>query len=130
MKKNLHILIVATVLLPVFYVAYSILSFNSMEIDEEEIDVNGVFGYEIPIAEIDTIILIDALPTLYPAGGFEVNKQLKGQFVRTSDHKMVQIISHHSDLYIKIITKDLDIFFYNAEGITETKMLFNQLSKL
>jgi hypothetical protein len=130
MSKNLHVLIVITILIPVAFVFYSIFTFQELKIEEDKFEVGGFFGYEIPIEQIDTIMLLDVMPNLWASGGLEYGEVKKGNFVRGSDQKRVQVAVHHEDLYIKMVTKDFQIYFYNAERIRDTKMLYDKLQKI
>lgn len=131
MKKNLHVLALLILILPISYVLLWTTAYQEMDIDmdDQEISIEGFMGETIPIANIDTIIAEYELPKIYSSAGISLKGYEKGFFTRFSDQKQVKIIAHHKKMYIKIVQKNGEIVYYNTDSMAHTKALYNTLEQ-
>ncbi len=129
MTKHLHLFALLILILPVSYVLFWTTSYQELEIDNNEISIEGFMGESIPISEIDTIIAEYELPKIYSSAGISLKGYEKGYFTRFSDQRQVKIIAHHKKLYIKIVRKNGEIVYYNADSVDNTKALYTSLEQ-
>jgi len=129
MTKHLHLFALLILILPVSYVLFWTTSYQELEIDNNEISIEGFMGESIPISEIDTIIAEYELPKIYSSAGISLKGYEKGYFTRFSDQRQVKIIAHHKKLYIKIVRKNGEIVYYNSDSVDNTKALFTSLEQ-
>lgn len=127
MTKHLHVFALLILIIPVSYVLLWTMAYQELEIDDQEISIEGFMGETFLIADIDTIILEPELPKIYSSAGISLKGFEKGFFTRFSDQKQVKIIAHHQKMYIKIVFKDGEIVYYNTDSKAHTQALFTQL---
>lgn len=127
MKKNLHVFALLILIIPVSYVVLWTTAYQELEVEDQEISIEGFMGEQFPISEVDTIIAEYELPKMYSSAGISLKGYEKGFFTRFSDQKQIKIIAHHKKMYIKIVQKNGDIIYYNTDSIAHTKALFEKL---
>jgi len=127
MKKNLHVFALLIFIIPVSYVVLWTTAYQELEVEDQEISIEGFMGEQFLISEVDTIITEYELPKMYSSAGISLKGYEKGFFTRFSDQKQIKIIAHHKKMYIKIVQKNGDIIYYNTDSIAHTKALFEKL---
>lgn len=127
MKKNLHVFALLIFIIPVSYVVLWTTAYQELEVEDQEISIEGFMGEQFLISEVDTIIAEYELPKMYSSAGISLKGYEKGFFTRFSDQKQIKIIAHHKKMYIKIVQKNGDIIYYNTDSIAHTKALFEKL---
>ncbi|MGB0869145.1 MAG: hypothetical protein ACPGSD_06085 [Flavobacteriales bacterium] len=130
MSKHLHLLALLILILPVSYVVLWTTAYQELDIDDHEFAIEGFMGEEFEFSEIDTILLVNELPKIYSSAGISLKGYEKGFFTRFSDQRKVKIIAHHKELYLKIVCKNGEVVYYNADTKQHTKETFQKLTQL
>ena len=121
-STGVSILIVAVVL---------ILSFRPTKItvEEEHIKISGMYGREIPIADIVSVELLDEMPPIaMRTNGSDTGNQAKGHF-RFSNGDKCMLFIHKKAPYIQLRTTE-DLYYLNYSDKEKTVELFETLKEL
>lgn len=114
------------------FVAISLaLSFRPTRIavGEEAIKISGMYGREIPVSDIVSVDLLDALPPIaMRTNGSDTGNRLKGHFKLKNGEKCLLFVKKQAP-YIELHTAD-QLYYLNADGKEETEQLFQQLKQL
>ncbi len=129
MTKNLHVFALLILIAPVSYVLLWTMAYQELEVDDQEISIEGFMGETFLISDIDTIIAEYELPKIYSSAGISLKGFEKGFFTRFSDQKQVKIIAHHKKMYIKFVFSNGEIVYYNTDSIAHTKALLKELNQ-
>ncbi|MGB0884275.1 MAG: hypothetical protein ACPG4W_00975 [Flavobacteriales bacterium] len=127
MKKNLHVLALLILIVPVSYVAYWIQAYQELSIEKDSLTIEGFIGETVSFSDIDTILSLTTLPRISESAGLTWEKNQKGYFTRFSDSKRVKLFAHHTDLYIKIVKHNGEIIYYNSDKFYKTEALIIKL---
>lgn len=102
---------------------------TNITVGEENIKISGLYGREIPVAEIVSVELLDEMPPIaMRTNGSDTGKQAKGHFrFSNGDHCMLFI--HKQAPYIQLRTKD-DLYYLNLSDKEKTVELFETLKNL
>lgn len=117
-------LFVVLILLPVFFISGS----NEFVVNEDSIEIKGDYSMEIPLSDIDTICLVEQLPSIkLRTNGISTKKVNIGNFRMSDGEKCHLYINNvNKDLFIKVKTSN-DLIFINRETAEETKSLFEEM---
>ena len=121
-STGISILIVAVVL---------ILSFRptKISVEEEHIKISGMYGREIPIADIVSVELLDEMPPIaMRTNGSDTGNQAKGHF-RFSNGDKCMLFIHKKAPYIQLRTTE-DLYYLNYSDKEKTVELFETLKEL
>lgn len=115
----------------VFVVLVLALSFRPTKITvgEENVKISGLYGREIPIADIVSVELLDEMPPIaMRTNGSDTGRQAKGHFrFSNGDHCMLFI--HKQAPYIQMRTTN-DLYYLNLSDKEKTVELFETLKNL
>jgi len=102
---------------------------NEFVVANDHVEIEGMYGEEIPFQEINSANLVDALPVLVTrTNGFALAKHLKGYF-RAENGKTVKLFVN-GDLPPFLELKTLNMTYYwNASG-NKTVETFRQVQPL
>ena len=121
-STGISILIVAVVL---------ILSFRptKISVEEEHIKISGMYGREIPIADIVSVELLDEMPPIaMRTNGSDTGNQAKGHF-RFSNGESCMLFIHKKAPYIQLRTTN-DLYYLNLSDKEQTVELFETIKSV
>ena len=121
-STGISILIVAVVL---------ILSFRptKISVEEEHIKISGMYGREIPIADIVSVELLDEMPPIaMRTNGSDTGKQAKGHF-RFRNGESCMLFIHKQAPYIQLRTTN-DLYYLNLSDKEQTVELFETIKSV
>ena len=107
------------------------LSFRAprITVGEETVKISGSYGREIPVSDIVSVDLLDALPPIaMRTNGSDTGNRLKGHFKLKNGEKCLLFVKKQAP-YIELHTAD-QLYYLNADGKEETEQLFQQLKQL
>ena len=100
-----------------------------IEVSEDTINISGMYGRDIPIAEIVSVELLEKLPPIRQrTNGSSTHKYNKGHFLLKSGEKCIMIVRLNAP-YIEIRTTD-NLFYLNSATKEETMGLYEQIKAL
>ena len=100
-----------------------------IEVSEDVISISGMYGRDIPTAEIATVELLDELPPIRQrTNGSSTYKYNKGHFLLKNGEKCIMIVRLNAP-YIEIRTTD-NLFYLNGATKEETVELYGQIKAL
>ena len=118
--------------LPMVFVAIIlVLSFRSPQItvEEETVKISGMYGREIPIADIISVDLLDEMPPIAQrTNGSDTGTQAKGHFKFKNGEKCMLFI-HKKAPYIQLRTTS-NLYYMNFSDREKTVELFETLKNL
>ena len=98
-------------------------------VGEETIKISGMYGREIPVADIVSVDLLDEMPPIaMRTNGSDTGNQAKGHFMFKNGEKGMLFI-HKQAPYIQLRTKD-NLYYLNLSDKEKTVELFNTMKKL
>ena len=98
-------------------------------VGEENIKITGLYGREIPIADIVSVELLDEMPPIaMRTNGSDTGNQAKGHF-RFSNGESCMLFIHKQAPYIQLRTTD-ELYYLNLSDKEKTVELFETLKKL
>ncbi|MBR4390853.1 MAG: DUF3784 domain-containing protein [Bacteroidales bacterium] len=111
----------------VFVVTLLVLSSRPQKImvGEEAVKISGMYGSEIPIADIVSVELLDEMPASRRINGSELGDRYKGHFQLKSGEKCMVFIRKQAP-YIEMRTND-NLYYINADSGEETKQLYQEI---
>ena len=102
---------------------------TKITVGEENIKISGLYGREIPLAEIVSVELIDELPPIaMRTNGSDTGRQAKGHF-RFSNGESCMLFIHKQAPYIQMRTTN-DLYYLNLSDEEKTVELFETLKNL
>lgn len=118
-----------TWIIMVFVAVIMVLSLRSPQITvgEGTVKISGLYGREIPIAEVVSVELLDELPSVYRVNGSETGRRLKGHF-RLKNGKKCLVFVRKQAPYIEIRTTD-QLFYLNGETKEETMEILSKVTE-
>lgn len=110
----------------VVFVIYGALE-PTAQINENELQITGIYGVNIPVRKIQEICLIEALPEIERKNnGFDLGPILKGYF-RVKGHGVAKLILRlDSPPFIQLMHNKKWIFF-NVKYPEQTRRLYQQI---
>lgn len=102
----------------------------SLSINGDEVHANHLtLEYELPVAEIEGVELVEELPALSKSVGSSMETLAKGTFiVRGTGEKCELFLNPQNDIYMKIETAD-KIYYLSGRTDEETMEVFEALQK-
>ena len=98
-------------------------------VGEETIKISGLYGREIPVADIVSVDLLDEMPPIaMRTNGSDTGKQAKGHFKFKNGEKCMLFI-HKQAPYIQLRTTT-DLYYLNLSDKEKTVELFETLKNL
>ena len=130
-SRNSKIALISTGVSMLIVAIVLILSFRPTRITvgEETVKISGMYGREIPIADIVSVELLDEMPPIaMRTNGSDTGSQAKGHF-RFSNGDKCMLFIHKQAPYIQLRTTD-ELYYLNLSDKEKTVALFETLKKL
>lgn len=117
-------------LAPTLFMNYS----NEVVVGNDVIEIKGEYAMTIPVSEIDTVLLIEELPSIRTrANGISTRKVNIGKFKMIGGDKANLYINKNIDMFIEIklnahnSQSKADLIFINRKTVEETKALYEEI---
>tara|TARA_B100001179_G_scaffold15060_1_gene9669 strand:- start:35 stop:409 length:375 start_codon:yes stop_codon:yes gene_type:complete len=95
---------------------------NDIEVSQENLKINGIYGETIPLKEIEKIKIVDKLPTIdYRSNGFSSGKQKKGYFILESGEKIKLFSNSNTTEFILIEKKKGHNVYISTHYLSDPK---------
>ena len=107
---------------------------NEVVVGNDVIEIKGEYAMTIPVSEIDTVLLIEELPSIRArANGISTRKVNIGKFKMSDGEKANLYINKNVDMFIEIKLNaqcsmpEADLIFINRKTVEETKALYEEI---
>ena len=107
---------------------------NEIVVGNDVIEIKGEHAMTIPVSEIDTVLLIEELPSIKTrANGISTRKVNIGKFKMSDGEKANLYINKNVDMFIEIKLNahgsqhKADLIFINRKTVEETKALYEEI---
>ena len=117
-------------LAPTLFMIYG----NEVVVGNDVIEIKGVYAMTIPVSEIDTVLLVEELPSIKTrTNGISTIKVNIGKFKMSDSEKANLYINKNVDMFIEIKLKahgsqpKADLIFINRKTVEETKALYEEI---
>ena len=117
-------------LTPTLFMNYS----NEVVVGNDVIEIKGEYAMTIPTSEIDTVLLMEKLPSIKSrTNGISTRKVNIGKFKMSDGEKANLYINKNVDMFIEIKLKaqssmpEADLIFINRKTVEETKALYEEI---
>lgn len=122
------LIIIALVCVPMFLVNYG----NTITVNNEVIEIKGDYSMEIPLSDIDTLMLVESLPSIkLRTNGISTRKVDIGNFKMSSGDKCRLYINKSTPMFIEIRlaahNSQHKVIFINRKTVEETKSLYDDI---
>lgn len=121
---------VALLMGPVFFMNYN----NEIVVNDKAIEIKGEYAMNIPLSDIDTVLLIEKLPSIkLRTNGISTRKVDIGKFKMSDGDKCRLYINKDVSLFIEIKCQKANdesqksLIFINRKTLEETKALFEEI---
>ena len=124
--------IAALVVYPIFFANYG----NEIIVDDNKIEIKGDYAMDIPLSDIDTVLLVEQLPSIkLRTNGISTNKVNIGNFKMADGNKCRLYVNNSTPMFIEIrldaqSSYPKALIFLNKKTVEETKELFNEIYDL
>tara|TARA_R110001592_G_scaffold53913_2_gene165309 strand:+ start:3598 stop:4029 length:432 start_codon:yes stop_codon:yes gene_type:complete len=130
-KKHwlLNLLIVVTII--VVALAFTAHYKNWVKTENEELEIlSGIYFVKIPYADMDSITMVEKIPSMERINGFSVKEREKGVFKEDSlsTNKVYVYVDKLSQQKIRLVYQDSMKLFLNMPDSTETELMYQFLS--
>ncbi|MBR1514467.1 MAG: DUF3784 domain-containing protein [Bacteroidales bacterium] len=96
-------------------------------VGEESVKISGMYGREIPFADIVSVKVLEQLPPIkMRTNGSSTGKYSKGHFLLENDENCMLFVRHKMPPYIEIRTTD-NLYYFNGASEEETLSLFKAI---
>ena len=100
---------------------------TKISVEEEHIKISGMYGREIPIADIVSVELLDEMPAIRQrVNGSDTGRRLKGNFLLKNGEKCMIFIRKQAP-YIELRTSD-KLYYFNVDSQEETSQLYQEIN--
>ena len=127
------LIVIALVCIPMFLIDYG----NAITVNNDVIEIKGDYAMDIPLSDIDTVLLVEKLPSIkLRTNGISTNKVNIGNFKTSDGDKCRLYINKSTPMFVEIRCQQTtdngqrSLIFINKKTVEETKMLFNEISDL
>lgn len=122
----LALLVIGLAVSPILYFCGSNLK---VAISNNEIEISGLYGTEIPLSKIESIQLCHSLPQIaIRTNGFSFGTTRVGYFRTVGDEKIC-LFTHSNDIFICITQREGTTIYLSAKTEEETRQLFTKLQE-
>lgn len=116
------------ILFPVIFLDYG----NEIVLNEDMIEIQGDYSMEIPLSDIDTLMLVESLPSIkLRTNGISTRKVDIGNFKMSSGDKCRLYINKSTPIFIEIRlathSSQPKVIFINRKTVEETKSLYDDI---
>ena len=122
---------VALLMGPVFFMNYN----NEIVVSDKAIEIKGEYAMNIPFSDIDTVLLIEKLPSIkLRTNGISTRKVNIGKFKMSDGNKCCLYVNKDVPLFIEIKCQKTNdesqksLIFINRKTVEETKALFEEIN--
>ena len=123
------IFIAALMAYPIFFANYG----NEIIVDDNKIEIKGDYSMNIPLSDIDTVLLIESLPNIkLRTNGISTKKVNIGKFKMADGNKCRLYVNNSTPLFVEIRLDAQDLpseslVFINRKTVEETKILYEEI---
>ena len=93
---------------------------------------SGFYNVEIPLNELDSVVLVERIPPMQRLHGFSAFDKEKGVFREfkdsLTDKKVRVFVDNINQNKVKLVYKDSTYVYFNLKDSVETVQLFQKLS--
>ena len=121
---------VALLMGPVFFMNYN----NEIVVSDKAIEIKGEYAMTIPLSDIDTVLLIEKLPSIKArTNGISTRKVNIGKFKMSDGNKCRLYVNKDVPLFIEIKCQKTNdesqksLIFINRKTVDETKALYEEI---
>lgn len=125
----LNLLIVVTII--VVALAFTAHYKNWIKTDKEDLEIlSGIYFVKIPYTDMDSITMVEKIPSMERLNGFSVKEREKGVFKEDSLslNKVYVYVDRLSQPKIRLVYQDSMKLFLNMPDSTETESMYQFLS--
>ena len=133
-QKSTTVVVVVAVVFLCELVAILAVSFQTsgdldLTFNPNEFEIHGLFGTNIAYGDIKQINIQHSLPALKRrSNGFEARSTKLGNFV-TSDDLRILLFAHSDSCFIRIVTKNNEVYYLSSRQPDKTKAIFGEIQK-
>lgn len=123
------VFIVALIAYPIFFANYG----NEIIVDDNKIEIKGDYSMNIPLSDIDTVLLVESLPEIkLRTNGISTKKVNIGKFKMADGNKCRLYVNNSTPLFVEIRLDAQDspsesLVFINRKTVEETKILYEEI---
>ena len=125
----LNLLIVVTII--VVALAFTAHYKNWVKTENEELEIlSGIYFVKIPYSDMDSVTMVEKIPSMERINGFSVKEREKGVFKEDSlsTNKVYVYVDKLSQQKIRLVYQDSMKLFLNMPDSTETELMYQFLS--
>ncbi|MCK0144298.1 hypothetical protein MWU78_01385 [Arenibacter sp. F26102] len=125
----LNVLIVVTII--VVALAFTAHYKNWIKTEKEELEIlSGIYFVKIPYSDMDSVTMVEKIPSMERINGFSVKEREKGVFKEDSLslNKVYVYVDRLSQPKIRLVYQDSMKLFLNMPDSTETETMYRLLS--
>ena len=126
------VFIVALIAYPIFFANYG----NEIIVDDNKIEIKGDYSMEIPFDDIDTVLLVEKLPSIkLRTNGISTKKVNIGNFKMADGNKCRLYVNNSTPMFVEIRldahgSQPTALIFINKKTVEETKALYDKIYDL
>ena len=124
------LLVIALACIPVFMVDYE----NTVTVNDDMIEIKGDYAMNIPVSEIDTVLLVEQLPSIkLRTNGISTRKVNIGNYKMSDGNKCRLYVNNEVPLFVEIKCQQTTdngqqtLIFINRKTVEETKTLYEEI---
>ena len=123
------VVLLEALLAPALFMNYN----SKVLIANDVIEIKGEYAMEIPVADIDTVLLVEKLPSIRTrANGISTRKVNIGIFKMSDGNKCRLYINKDVDAFVEIRlvaqgSQPQDLVFINRKTVEDTKALYEEI---
>ena len=131
-KRSILITIglVVVLLMPVFLMNYN----SEIIVNDKAIEIKGEYAMNIPLSEIDTVLLVEKLPSIkLRTNGISTRKVNIGKYMMSDGNKCRLYVNNDVPLFVEIKCQKANdesqksLIFINRKTVEETKALYEEI---
>ena len=133
-QKSTTVVVVVAVVFLCELVAILAVSFQTsgdldLTFNPNEFEIHGLYGTNIAYGDIKQINIQHSLPALKRrSNGFEARSTKLGNFV-TSDDLCIVLFAHSDSCFIRIVTKNNEVYYLSSRQPDKTKAILGEIQK-
>ena len=132
------LIVIALVCIPMFLIDYG----NTITVNNDVIEIKGDYAMDIPLSDIDTVLLVEQLPSIkLRTNGISTNKVNIGNFKTSDGDKCRLYVNKSTPMFVEIrcqqttdngqqTSSKSSLIFINKKTVEETKMLYDKIYDL
>ena len=129
------LIVIALVCIPMFLIDYG----NAITVNNDVIEIKGDYAMDIPLSDIDTVLLVEQLPSIkLRTNGISTNKVNIGNFKTSDGDKCRLYINKSTPMFVEIrcqqttdngqqTSSKSSLIFINKKTVEETKALYDEI---